>query len=146
MTGVTTTIRLATPADVPAITALLTELGYPATESEIAGRAAHLTELGPPDRIMVAETGGAVVGLMTLHLTPELHRPRPVGRVTVLVVEASARNAGIGAAMMAEAERILRADGAGLLEVTSNMRRTDAHRFYEGLGYQKTSFRFAKEL
>jgi hypothetical protein len=48
--------------------------------------------------------------------------------------------------MMAEAERIFRAEGAGLVELTSNMRRVDAHRFYERLGYQRTSFRFAKEL
>ncbi|HEV2291905.1 MAG TPA: GNAT family N-acetyltransferase, partial [Gemmatimonadales bacterium] len=84
--------------------------------------------------------------VMTLHLTPELHRARPIGRVTALVVDESVRGSGVGAEMMEEAERILREDGAGLLELTSNMRRVDAHRFYERLGYQKTSFRFAKEL
>jgi GNAT superfamily N-acetyltransferase len=138
--------RLATPADVPAITRLLTQLGYPASEGEMAERLARMQRLGPPDRVMVCEVDGAVAGVMTLHLTPELHRARPIGRVTALVVDERARSRGVGAAMMAEAERIFREDGAGLLEVTSNVRRTDAHRFYGKLGYQKTSFRFAKEL
>lgn len=138
--------RLATAADIPVITTLLTQLGYPASEGEMAARLGDLVRIGPPDRVMVCEVDGAVAGVMTLHLTPELHRAKPVGRVTVLVVDERARNQRVGAAMMAEAERILRNDGAGLLEVTSNMRRTDAHRFYEKLGYQKTSFRFAKEL
>ena len=140
------TIRLAVPADLPVITTLLTQLGYPASEAEMAVRLAEMTRIGPPDRVMVCEVNGTVAGVMTLHLTPELHRAKRVGRVTVLVVDERVRNQRVGAAMMAEAERILRNDGAGLLEVTSNMRRTDAHRFYEKLGYQKTSFRFAKEL
>lgn len=139
-------IRPATEADAPAITVLLSELGYPAPEPEIRTRLDALIRLGPPDRVVVAEVDGEVRALMTLHLTPELHRPRPVGRVTVLVVATGARGAGLGARMMAEAERILRADGAGHLELTSNVRRTDAHRFYERIGYQRTSFRFAKEL
>ena len=140
------TFRLATPADVPVITALLAQLGYPVPESEIAARLDALIQLGPPDRVVVGESGGQVRAVMTLHLTPELHRAKPIGRVTALVVADGARGQGLGALMMAEAERILRDDGAGLLEVTSNMRRTDAHRFYERLGYSKTSFRFAKEL
>ncbi|HET7025920.1 MAG TPA: GNAT family N-acetyltransferase [Gemmatimonadales bacterium] len=138
--------RLATPDDAAAITALLTQLGYPAAASEMAARLDRMTALGPPDRVVVAVMEEQVVGVMTLHLTPELHRAKPIGRVTALVVDEQVRGSGIGAAMMAEAERILRADGAGLLEVTSNMRRTDAHRFYERLGYLRTSYRFAKEL
>ncbi|MGB7213417.1 MAG: GNAT family N-acetyltransferase [Gemmatimonadales bacterium] len=139
-------IRLATTGDAPAITVLLAQLGYPAAAAEIAARLTKMTALGPPDRVVVAVLEGQVVGVMTLHLTPELHRANPIGRVTALVVDEQTRGSGVGAEMMAEAERILRADGAGLLEVTSNMRRTDAHRFYERLGYLKTSFRFAKDL
>jgi GNAT superfamily N-acetyltransferase len=139
-------MRPALPADAPAIAALLTQLGYPTTPDEARDRLAALAARGGFDRVIVAEAEGRVVAVMTLHLTPELHRARPLGRVTALVVDESVRGRGVGAQMMAEAERIFRAEGAGLLELTSNMRRVDAHRFYERLGYQRTSFRFAKEL
>ncbi|HEU5358095.1 MAG TPA: GNAT family N-acetyltransferase [Gemmatimonadales bacterium] len=139
-------LRPATTDDAPAIAGLLTQLGYPTLVDAARARLADLLRRGPPDRVVVAEVDGKVVAVMTLHLTPELHRARPIGRVTALVVDESVRGSGVGAEMMEEAERILRADGAGLLELTSNMRRVDAHRFYERLGYQKTSFRFAKEL
>ena len=139
-------LRPATTDDAAAVAALLTQLGYPTLVDAARARLADLLRRGPPDRVVVAEMDGKVVAVMTLHLTPELHRARPIGRVTALVVDESVRGSGVGAEMMEEAERILREDGAGLLELTSNMRRVDAHRFYERLGYQKTSFRFAKEL
>jgi GNAT superfamily N-acetyltransferase len=140
------TTRPATPADASAIAGLLTQLGYPTTADEARTRLDAIAGAAPLDRVIVAELDGGVVAVMTLHLVPELHRPRPNGRVTALVVDAAARGRGIGREMMATAERIFRAEGAGILELTSNMRRLDAHRFYERLGYQKTSFRFAKEL
>jgi ribosomal protein S18 acetylase RimI-like enzyme len=48
--------------------------------------------------------------------------------------------------MLAEAESRLAALGCGLVEVTSNMKRGRAHSFYERLGYERTSYRFAKAL
>ena len=141
-----TTLRPAAAADAAAIATLLTQLGYPTTADEARARLEALAGAAPMDRVIVAELDGRVVAVMTLHLVPEIHRPRPNGRVTALVVVERVRGRGVGRAMMAEAERIFRADGAGILELTSNSRRTDAHRFYERLGYVKTSFRFAKEL
>jgi hypothetical protein len=48
--------------------------------------------------------------------------------------------------MVREAERLIAARGCGLVEVTSNNRRADAHRFWESNGYEKTSSRFAKDV
>jgi hypothetical protein len=48
--------------------------------------------------------------------------------------------------MASAAERLLKANGCQLVEVTSNLRRTDAHRFWERIGYERTSARFAKHL
>jgi ribosomal protein S18 acetylase RimI-like enzyme len=64
----------------------------------------------------------------------------------MLVVAEAARGAGIGAALVAEAETRLAARGCGLVEVTSNIKRLRAHGFYEKLGYERTSYRFAKLL
>ena len=62
----------------------------------------------------------------------------------MLVVSEAMRGQGVGKALMGAVEARCAALGCVLVEVTSNMRREDAHRFYEGLGYERTSFRFAK--
>lgn len=96
--------------------------------------------------VLVAELDGAVVGCLSTSLTLVLHRPAPVGRISMMVVDETLRSRGIGAELVAAAERALAAQGCYMVEVTSHVRRTDAHRFYERLGYERTSVRLAKEL
>ena len=64
----------------------------------------------------------------------------------MMVVDEKYRGKGIGAQMVREAERLLAAKGCQLVEVTSNNRRTDAHRFWQSNGYELTSSRFAKDV
>ena len=64
----------------------------------------------------------------------------------MMVVDEALRSRGIGALMVAAAEQALAGQGCYMIEVTSHVRRTDAHRFYERLGYARTSVRLAKEL
>jgi len=75
-----------------------------------------------------------------------LHRPAAVGRISMMVVDESLRNRGIGAALVRAAERSLAERGCYMVEVTSHVRRTEAHRFYENLGHERTSVRLAREL
>jgi GNAT superfamily N-acetyltransferase len=74
-----------------------------------------------------------------------LHRPKPVGRISMMVVEERLRGQGIGAALVRAAEEWLVGQGCGLIEVTSNIARIEAHRFYEKLGYERTSVRLSRE-
>lgn len=64
----------------------------------------------------------------------------------MMVVAEDLRGQGIGAALVREAEARLAARGCHMVEVTSNLRRADAHRFYERLGYERTSVRLARML
>jgi GNAT superfamily N-acetyltransferase len=126
-------VREATPVDVEAIAALVSALGYEADPDDVRHRIEALVEAGLP--VLVAEKGG-VIGVLTTSVTKVLHRPRPVGRISMLVVDERYRGDGIGAALVAEAEKKLLAMGCGLVEVTSNLRRDRAHAFYERLGYE----------
>lgn len=131
-------IREGAPQDAPAIAALIAALGYEVSEADVRARLADAGAL-------VADRGG-VIGVITTSVMNVLHRPRPVGRISMLVVAEAARGGGIGAALVAAAESRLRSRGCGLVEVTSNSRREGAHAFYERLGYARTSFRFARTL
>jgi len=138
-------IRAATAGDAAEIARLLTMLGHPTTAEAVAARWPEWTAAGSA-AFVAAGTDGTLLGVATLHRMSVLHRPRPVGRITSLVVDAAARGQGIGRALVAAAEAELTRAGCGLLEVTSNLRRVDAHAFYEHLGYERTSYRFFKNL
>lgn len=136
-------IREAKPKDSEAIARLIVALGYDVTAAEVKQRLAALNKAGHP--ALVAERG-EIAGVITVYLTQVLHRPRPVGRITMMVVAEGLRGQGIGTALVAGAEKRLAAKGCGLIEVTSNVKRLRAHAFYERLGYERTSYRFAKTL
>jgi predicted N-acetyltransferase YhbS len=136
-------IRRAAAGDSRALEPLIGQLGYAVTEAEVAARLAAMER---EDRlVLVAQLGGAVVGCLSTSVMRVLHRPAPVGRISMLVVDAAVRGRGIGAELVRAAERALTAGGCGLVEVTSNLSRTEAHRFYEQLGYERTSVRLARE-
>lgn len=137
-------IRRATERDARELARLLTALGHPTAAERVAARWADWAAAG--NSALVAAARGALVGVATLHQMVVLHRPKPVGRVTALVVDAPLRGQGIGSALVAAAEEALAQAGCGLLEITSNARRVDAHAFYERLGYERTSLRFVKTL
>jgi len=126
-------IRPAETRDAAALARLIGQLGYPAAEAEIVERLALMEAEGRA--VLVAESEGAVVGCLSTSVMRVLHRPAPVGRISMMVVDEARRGRGIGARLVEAAERTLAAQGCTMIEVTSNQRRTEAHRFYERLGY-----------
>jgi ribosomal protein S18 acetylase RimI-like enzyme len=139
----TAAIRSARLDDAPALAGLFTELGFPASSAEMAKR---LEAMPQAESALVAERNGDVLGVVTVHVTPVLHRPTPVGRLTALVVTEQARGQGIGRMLVAAAEKLLARQGCRLVEVTSNQQLTGAHEFYRRLGFEATSLRFKKVL
>ena len=137
-------VREATSADVESMVAIIGELEFSVDAHGVSARLEALSAAGEP--VLLAEDEEDIVGLLDWHVMTTIHRHRPVGRIVALVVADGHRGLGIGKALMAEAERRMRARGCEKLEVTSNMRLSPAHRFYERLGLERTSFRFAKDL
>lgn len=134
-------IRYAVADDATALSALLAELEFSTSPGEVRQRLQAMHEV-----VLVAVRREQIVGLVTLNIMQVLHRPTPVGRVSTLVVAKLERGKGTGRALTAAAERILKERGCGLVEITSNFRREDAHAFYGHIGYEATSVRFKKEL
>jgi GNAT superfamily N-acetyltransferase len=63
-----------------------------------------------------------------------------------LVVDASARSGGVGAALLGHLEVRGRTSGCQVVELDSGHERVDAHRFYRREGYVERSVHFAKPL
>jgi GNAT superfamily N-acetyltransferase len=123
---------------------LIGQLGYDASAADVAERLSAMEAEGRV--VLVAELDGAVVGCLSTSVMRVLHRPALVGRISMMVVDEALRSRGIGARLVCAAEEALAAQGCYMVEVTSHQRRTEAHRFYERLGYARTSVRLAKEL
>ena len=138
-------IRPATVRDAAELARLLTQLGHPTDVARVERCWDEWAAEGNA-ALVATHADGTLAGVITVHHMLVLHRPRPVGRLTALVVDASVRGQGIGRALVAAAEEWLARAGCALLEVTSNVRRADAHAFYERLGYERASVRFAKSL
>ncbi len=140
-------IREAGVADAAEVVRLLALLGHPQPSTDATTRLAEFFDQG--QHVLVAARassapGAPLVGAVTLHITPVMHRAGPIGRLTAVIVDESVRGQGIGRALVAASEAFLFGRGCAMIEITSNKKRTDAHAFYEGLGYSGTSFRFAK--
>ncbi|MCU0482714.1 MAG: GNAT family N-acetyltransferase [Chloroflexi bacterium] len=116
--------------------AALTDEGYPAGASDLAGR---LDRFAPPgSAVRVAERGGVRLGFVACHLLPRLEREGPVLRIIALIVDPGARERGVGAALLEEVERIARAAGAGYIETTSGHHRPEATRLFRHAGFEST--------
>lgn len=135
-TDPTVTIRRAERSDAEAIAALFTDEGYPAGPTDIVER---MSRFGSEhSRVIVAEHEGALLGFIALHALPRFEHDDRILRVLALVVDAGARERGVGRRLMIEAERIAGELGAAFVEVTAGHHRPDAFRLYESLGYDAT--------
>jgi GNAT superfamily N-acetyltransferase len=134
-------IRAATRADVPRVVELLQQMSIAGSLRELPGAARYdeafaAIQADPRQTLYVVERDGVVVATATYVLIPNLsHVGRPIAQVESVVVDAAARGAGIGAALMRFLIDQAKRAGAARVQLTSNAARTDAHRFYERLGF-----------
>jgi GNAT superfamily N-acetyltransferase len=150
--SVTLDIRPARRSDLPALIALLQQLSLDDPREDPAAlssyeAAFHDIESGGRQTVLVAEDYGVVVGTASFIVIPNLsHVGRPYAVVEDVVVDASRRSRGIGEALMLRTVELAKAAGCYKLVLTSNRRRTDAHRFYERLGFAPSHFGFRIDL
>jgi ribosomal protein S18 acetylase RimI-like enzyme len=132
-TDPTMTIRTAEASDADAIAALFTDEGYPAGPSDIVERLTRFAS--EHSRVVIAEHEGTLLGFIAVHALPRFEHDDRILRVLALVVDAGARERGVGRRLMLEAERIAGELGAAFVEVTAGHHRPDAFRLYESMGY-----------
>ena len=86
--------------------------------------------------LLVAEQAGAVVGFLQISIIPGLARLGTTrGQIEGVRIARSARGSGLGSQMVLRAIEECRQRGCGLVQLTTDKTRPDAHRFYEALGF-----------
>jgi len=135
--------REARSDDLPAIVALLADDAVARTrpghvEAVTARIRAAFDEItaSTDHELWVVEHDGGVAGTLQLSYLPSLSRNgMRRALVEAVRVRADLRGGGVGAAFMRHAIGRARDRGCGLVQLTSDARRDDAHRFYERLGF-----------
>jgi GNAT superfamily N-acetyltransferase len=135
------TIRPARRDDVPAIVALLADDPLGRVREDAADLGAYLRAFDeiaaqPGNFLLVAGRAGAVVGCLQLTVIPGLsRRGMKRGLIEAVRVGAGERGHGLGEQLVRHAVGLARGEGCGLVQLTSDKSRPDAHRFYERLGF-----------
>ncbi|MDP2084285.1 MAG: GNAT family N-acetyltransferase [Gemmobacter sp.] len=143
--------RLATRGDVAAVVALLADdaLGTTRESADLAPYLAAYDAMQDEagNQLIVGEADGRVVATYQLTFISGLSlKATRRAQVESVRVAADLRSRGIGAALMADAEARARAAGCGLIQLTTNRDRAQAHAFYVREGYQPSHVGFKKPL
>lgn len=138
-------IRKCELADITSVFELIkNELGYPnVTESDVRKRF-ELMSLRENYNVLVAEIDGKVCGFISTVTEISLEVNGEFLRVIGLAVKSEYQRSGIGAALLRAVEKTAAEHKYRIVTLSSNFKRTEAHKFYENQGYEKTSFTFKK--
>ncbi|GAA1499956.1 GNAT family N-acetyltransferase [Streptomyces synnematoformans] len=145
-------IRRATAADVPAIVAMLADdpLGAARETPDDPApyeRAFAWIDADPGQHLAVAERDGRIVGTLQLTFIPGLSlRGTTRALIEAVRVHRDLRGSGLGSQLIEWAVEEARRRGCGMVQLTSNATRTDAHRFYERLGFAASHVGFKRTL
>jgi ribosomal protein S18 acetylase RimI-like enzyme len=139
-------IRTARRDDVPAIVHLLADDTFGASREQPTDPlpqaywdAFDAISIQGGNELLVAEANGDVVGCLQLTVIPGLSRMGALrAQIEGVRVSSTHRGQRIGEALVDAATERAKTLGCVLVQLTTDRRRVDAHRFYERLGFEST--------
>ncbi|GAA3897278.1 GNAT family N-acetyltransferase [Streptomyces lacrimifluminis] len=145
-------IRPATAEDLPSVVGMLADDRLGAQRESPDDLTPYLTALArltadPNQHLVVAVREGRVVGTLQLTIVPGLSRKGATRSIIEGVrVHAAERGSGLGGRLIEWAIDRSRRENCQLVQLTSDVTRTDAHRFYERLGFTPSHVGFKLQL
>ncbi|MEU3662595.1 GNAT family N-acetyltransferase [Streptomyces sp. NPDC032940] len=145
-------IRRTTEDDIPAIVAMLADDPLGARRESPDDLSPYLAAFerlraDPQQQLVVAVREDRVVGTLQLTVVPGLSRRGATRSIIEGVrIHADERSSGLGTQLIEWAVAESRRQGCHLVQLTSDKTRTDAHRFYERLGFSASHTGFKLEL
>jgi len=129
-------IRQMSPQDALAVTSLTKQLGYPLSSDQIVQNINVVLSNKDHDAF-VALYGDKVVGWVGVAYSIQIENP-PYCEVRGLVVDDQHRSHGIGKLLIEKAKRWAKEKGNDKLRLRCNVKRTEAHVFYQHVGFKET--------
>ncbi|PKW08806.1 N-acetylglutamate synthase, GNAT family [Streptomyces sp. 1222.5] len=145
-------IRDATPGDLPAIVAMLADDPLGAQREsphDLSPYRAALERLDadPNQHLVVAEREGQVIGTLQLTIIPGLsHKGATRALIEAVRIHSDERGGGLGSRLIEWAVDRSRQLDCVMVQLTSDKTRSDAHRFYERLGFTASHEGFKMRL
>ena len=151
MTPAALGFRPATRADVPAVIALLADdmLGQGRETADPAPYLAAFDAMQAEgaNQLILGVVGAEIVACYQITFISGLSLSAARrAQIEGVRVASSHRGQGIGEALIRDAESRACAAGCTLLQFTTNLSRTDAHRFYDRLGFTASHIGYKKSL
>jgi GNAT superfamily N-acetyltransferase len=149
-------VREARMDDLPALISLYeqlqdigevpSEVYFSADDVELTRQMIWRTKQYPDYKLYVGQVEGKVVASLALLVLDSVPNGIPYGILEHLVVERACRSRGIGTQLIKFAVDVSREKGCRQLFVWSGLQRTDAHRFYQAVGFEQHGYIFVANL
>lgn len=136
-------IRKAESHDAKIVQSLLKQLGYSVTADDLEK---YLGTHQRGDEVYVAIDKGEVVGFMSLIYFDYFPSQRKICRITAILVNENIRGSGVGTELVAFAKNQALRNACGQLEVTTSLLRDKAQKYYESIGFTKSSYRYIQNV
>ncbi len=130
-------IREAEIKDAGRIADLSVQLNHQMSEKEAGERISVISKDKEQKLFVAADESDNVIGFITVTAHYEL-LSGVQARIEGLVVGLLQRGGGVGRRLVGAAEDWARSEGSTTMKLASNSIRTEAHKFYEKIGYAKT--------
>lgn len=98
------------------------------------------------NHILLFDKNDEILGIGVLAIVYPLHHADKIAEVMEIVTAEGARGKGVGKKILDEMMRLAAQKGCAGIELASNKKRIDAHRFYEREGFIPTHYKFTKEI
>lgn len=154
MNAETVDLRPARRGDLEAIVAMLADdaLGSGRENASLPLAPAYVEAFqaideDPNQLLAVATSSGKVVGTLQLSFIPGIARTGMWrGQIEAVRIAQAFRNSGLGQQMFEWAIAQCSARGCGLVQLTTDKSRPDAHRFYDRLGFEASHLGYKLKL
>lgn len=137
-------IREAQNEDAQSVSKLLTQLGYDTTSLSVKEMLLNLPS--KDNEVYVYVLKERVIAVMSIIFFDYFPSAQKLCRITSIVVDEKNRRSGVGSKLINHAKSVALSRKCNILEVTTSLQRQQTQKYYESMGFEKTSYKYIQNL